>query len=174
MSGAPSLRTLFPAIREAMEAAGSFELTATGSSMEPFLRGGRDRVTLIPPGARPVRPGDMALFQRDSGAFVLHRVRDVAENGDMRIVGDAQLACEFVRRDQLRAVVQSCVRKGRRIDCEKGLVRAFLTARMRARTRFPRAARALSRVLRFPRRAVVFLLRGAGWIPREGASSAHS
>jgi phage repressor protein C with HTH and peptisase S24 domain len=58
-----------------MEMTGSFVLTATGSSMEPFLKGGRDRVTLVPPGARPVRRGDVVLFQRDCGAFVLHRVR---------------------------------------------------------------------------------------------------
>lgn len=156
MSGrkVPVLAALFPAIREAMEIAGSFELTATGASMEPFLMGGRDRVALVPADARPVRRGDILLFQRDSGAFVLHRVRDVGPDGSMRIVGDAQYACESVRRDQIRAIVKSCVRDGRRIDCERGSIRALMTARMLARTRFPRAARLFHRACRFARRAI--------------------
>lgn len=149
---APTLAALFPAIREAMEIAGSFELTATGTSMEPFLRGRRDRVELVPPGTWPVRCGDIALCARDSGAFVLHRVYAVDADGNLAIVGDAQFFCERIRKDQMRALVSRCVRNGRTIDCKRSILRAHMTARMCIRVRFPRAMRILARGIYFARR----------------------
>ncbi len=151
---APGLATLYPAIREVMEIAGSFELTATGSSMEPFLRGGRDRVELIAPNAQTLRRGDIALCQRDDGAFVLHRVCHADQKGEIALIGDAQFLSERFRRDQVRAIVKSCVRDGRRIDCTHGAWREWMTTRMQFRIRFPRVIRFSIRMLRFARNAL--------------------
>ena len=89
-------------------------LPVAGSSMTPFLGDGRDRVFLRAPD-RLLRRGDVVLYQRDSGAYVLHRIHRV--RGDVYdIVGDAQSEIERgVRREQIFAVVTRAERKGKLI-----------------------------------------------------------
>ncbi len=89
-------------------------LQITGSSMTPFLAPGRDSVMLSKP-QKPLRTGDMVLYQRDSGAYVLHRIVRREQNGTFSIVGDGQERIEAgIRSDQIFAVVQYAVRKGKR------------------------------------------------------------
>ena len=86
-------------------------LVISGSSMTPFLAGGRDTVYLSRL-MRPVRRGDMVLYRRDNGAFVLHRVYRVGPEG-CTMVGDAQTVPEpGIREDQFLAVVTRAVRRG--------------------------------------------------------------
>jgi signal peptidase I len=63
-----------------------------GVSMRPFLRDG-DRVFLDLPGDR-VRPGDIVLYTRPNGQYVLHRIYRVNKNGSFWIIGDSQLTPE--------------------------------------------------------------------------------
>ena len=87
-------------------------LRVTGSSMVPFLVPERDSVLLTKPAER-LRRGDIALYRRDSGALVLHRVCR-CRNGLYTMCGDAQTETEpCIRHDQVRAVVCAAVRKGR-------------------------------------------------------------
>lgn len=88
-------------------------LRITGSSMTPFLVPGRDSVLLTRP-PETLRRGDIALYRREGGAYVLHRVyRREGENG-YAMLGDAQQCVEHgVRREQIIAVVQSAERKGK-------------------------------------------------------------
>lgn len=91
-------------------------LTVTGSSMEPFLRHLRDQVVLVPPEKRKPRPGEIIFFRRDSGACVLHRI--LKKDGHSYLVcGDAQTWTEMVREEQILAVTEALVRKGRMISC---------------------------------------------------------
>lgn len=88
-------------------------LPVLGSSMAPFLVHQRDRVMLARID-RPVRVGDICLYRRDSGAYILHRVCRVAKDGTCTMVGDAHTVTEpGIRPDQILAVAVSVCRKGR-------------------------------------------------------------
>ena len=89
-------------------------LQITGSSMTPFLAPGRDSVMLSKP-KKPLCTGDVVLYQRDSGAYVLHRIVRREQDGTFSLVGDGQDQIETgIRPEQIFAVVQSAVRKGKR------------------------------------------------------------
>ena len=101
-------------LRELIEQGHEVSLPVAGGSMTPFLGDGRDRVFLRTPD-RPLRRGDVVLYQREDGTYVLHRIHRV--RGDVYdIVGDAQSEIERgVRRDQVFAVVTRAERKGKLI-----------------------------------------------------------
>lgn len=86
-------------------------LLISGGSMTPFLIGGRDTVFLSRVEG-PVRRGDMLLYLRDGGGYVLHRVYRVTETG-YTMLGDAQTVTEpGIRPDQVIARVTRVQRKG--------------------------------------------------------------
>ena len=88
-------------------------LVISGSSMTPFLADGRDTVYLSRL-ERPVRRGDMLLYQRIGGQYVLHRVWKAEKDGTFTMVGDAQTELEHgIREAQIIAIVTSVVRKGK-------------------------------------------------------------
>ena len=78
-------------------------VTVAGTSMTPFLDPGDTVVLDLPEGA--VEKGDVILFRRMGGQYVLHRVVAVRENGILELLGDAQLLPEPVHPTQVRAVV---------------------------------------------------------------------
>ena len=89
-------------------------LIVSGNSMSPFLIHGRDTVYLSRL-TRPVRRGDILLYQRGNGAYILHRVWK-AGDGSYTMVGDAQTALEpGIRDDQIIAIVTAVERKGKRM-----------------------------------------------------------
>ena len=89
-------------------------LIVSGNSMSPFLIHGRDTVYLSRL-TRPVRRGDILLYQRRNGAYILHRVWKV-ENGICTMVGDAQVQLEpGIQGDQIIAIVTAVERKGKRM-----------------------------------------------------------
>ena len=93
----------------------SVPLVISGSSMTPFLVHRRDTVYLSKPD-RPLKKGDMVLYQRDNGAYILHRIFKTDLNS-YTMVGDAQTVLEYgIRNDQIRAVVTAVRRKGKLIQ----------------------------------------------------------
>lgn len=87
-------------------------LVISGSSMSPFLIHGRDTVYLSRL-SRPARRGDMLLYQRRNGAYVLHRVYAVKPEG-LTMVGDAQTTLEpGIGQEQIAAIVTRVERKGK-------------------------------------------------------------
>lgn len=87
-------------------------LVISGNSMSPFLIHGRDTVYLSRL-SRPPRRGDMLLYRRRSGAYILHRVCAVTPEG-LTMVGDAQTEMEpGIQPDQIAAVVTRVERKGK-------------------------------------------------------------
>ena len=88
-------------------------LVVSGRSMTPFLIDGRDTVYLSRL-ERPARRGDILLYQRASGQYVLHRVWKVEKDGTFTMVGDAQTELEpGIREDQIIAIVTLVLRKGK-------------------------------------------------------------
>lgn len=87
-------------------------LAVWGSSMAPFLIHGRDAVLLAPVN-RPLKPGDVTLFERPNGQYVLHRVCRTAPEG-LYFMGDGQQQQEGpVPPQAVRALAVKARRKGR-------------------------------------------------------------
>ena len=87
-------------------------LVISGNSMSPFLVHGRDTVYLSRLD-RPAKRGDVLLYKRESGSYILHRVYKV-EKDSYTMVGDAQTQLEQgIRQDQIIAIMTSALRKGK-------------------------------------------------------------
>ena len=102
---------LIPEYRKMMEEGLEVPLLVSGSSMSPFIIHQRDRILLRRIDS-PLRRGDMAMFQREDGTYVMHRICRI-RGGEYYFVGDAQTEVEGpVRRDRIFAVVTAVQRKG--------------------------------------------------------------
>lgn len=90
-------------------------LVVSGGSMTPFLLNGKDTVYLSRL-TRPVRRGDILLYQRRNGAYILHRVWKVCSDS-YTMVGDAQMVLEpGIRDDQIIAIVTAVRRRGKKAE----------------------------------------------------------
>lgn len=105
------MESLYDVILLQLQNGGKANLVVTGVSMKPMLTEGRDTVILMPITADPVA-GDIVLYRRDNGKFVLHRIIRITPEGYL-ISGDNQYKLEEVSRQQMLAVVSAFVRKGR-------------------------------------------------------------
>ena len=76
----------------------------TGNSMCPFLHPG-DIVYLNR--YTELEKGDIVLFTRFDGSFVLHRIYRIEPDGSYLILGDNQLLPEPVPADRIHAIVTS-------------------------------------------------------------------
>lgn len=81
-----------------------------GTSMCPFLHPG-DTVYLAAPDAVP-EVGDILLFRRPGGAYILHRVVGMGENGGLWLLGDSQLVKEPISPSWIKGKVVQAQRKG--------------------------------------------------------------
>lgn len=110
-------RELLESYRELLPQVDTLPLVVSGNSMSPFLVHGRDTVHLAAPGARPLQKGDIVLYQREDGSYILHRICGVSSTVPpaYSIIGDAHTVVERnVRREQIFAVVKWVDRKGKR------------------------------------------------------------
>ena len=105
------MESLIEVILLQLETAGKADLTVTGCSMRPMLRQYKDSVQLRPV-AGELQPGDIALYRRDDGQYVLHRVIRCTQTGYL-FCGDNQVTLEPVRQDQLIALVEGFTRDGK-------------------------------------------------------------
>ena len=97
--------------RVLLEQGETVTLPVQGNSMAPFLVHRRDTVTVAKPtGKRKV--GDIVLYQRAGGAYILHRI--CAVRGDSyTLIGDAHTVREYgVRQEQIFGIVTEISRKG--------------------------------------------------------------
>lgn len=107
------MQELLPFIEEALNNGKTFTITITGTSMRPLLIAGRDTVTLKKCDA-PLKKGDLPLYKRQDGAFVLHRVVGFTENGDYIMCGDNQFLKEKgIYHSQIIGVVTEITRNGK-------------------------------------------------------------
>ena len=143
-----SINALFPVIQQVIDEGGVFPVTVNGSSMLPLLRHGLDTVYFSSLEGRKIRRGDIVLFERTDGYFVMHRVYKVQKDGTYSFVGDNQVAIEHgVTYDRLRAYVPYVERKGKKINCAKGTVRTLLIMYMLLRTKHHRLAYGMLRTV---------------------------
>lgn len=97
--------SLMPLISAKLEREGTVKIPATGNSMTPLFRHGRDQVTLRGVRGQPLGKYDMILYRRPHGGYVLHRIVGEGEDGYV-LRGDGQLWDEYpVRREWVIARV---------------------------------------------------------------------
>lgn len=99
------LKELLPSLKETLEAEGKVKLTVAGNSMLPMLKHHSDSVTLVKP-KLPIKKYSVALFVREDGAPVLHRVVGY-KNGEYKMRGDNCAYSEKISPPQILAVVET-------------------------------------------------------------------
>ena len=92
----------------------SVAVPVRGSSMVPFLHNG-DTVYLNVP-TRPLKKGDIVLYTRPEGRYILHRICGIRPDGSFLIAGDAQQELELVHARQICAIVTSARHRGKLIS----------------------------------------------------------
>lgn len=103
-----SLDELMPLIRERIAQGQSVRFYPNGVSMLPMLRPRVDSVVLSAPPPK-LKKHDLALYQREGGAFVLHRIIEVGET--YCCVGDNQFRQETgLKHEQIIALVTAFYR----------------------------------------------------------------
>ena len=104
---------IVPLMKESLAKDQDVHFSPRGISMLPMLRQGIDTVTLSAVNG-PLKKYDIPLYQRDDGAYVLHRITKVGET--YTCIGDNQFTYEpGIRHDQVIAVVSAFSRNGKQI-----------------------------------------------------------
>lgn len=120
---------LMKVVRLQLKTAGRANLAVTGCSMLPMLRQNRD-IVILEPIADSLQAGDIALFQRENGPYVLHRVITVDKRWYV-FCGDNQAQCEQVEHGQLVARVTGYIRNGKAYDLKSVGYRLYCWAWVR-------------------------------------------
>ena len=107
-------------------------IPVAGGSMVPFLHHG-DTVCLNLLDSAPKR-GDVVLYRRESGRYILHRIYRMRRDGSVLMVGDAQQEIEILpSRDMICARVTSARHQGKL--CQPGQLRWWFYRRVWLRLR---------------------------------------
>lgn len=89
-------------------------IPVSGGSMVPFLHSG-DMAYLDLPDS-PLKKGDIVLYTRENGRYILHRIKRINKDGSFIMVGDAQQELELLpRRELIHARVTSALHCGKHI-----------------------------------------------------------
>lgn len=168
-----------PLFREQLAAGKSIKFSPRGVSMLPMLRQGVDSVEISPVPER-LKRYDLPLYQRDNGAYVLHRVVEVSEATKVAgaakapesaetvegaeaadaptyiCIGDNQFTLETgLHHDQMIAVVTAFYRGDKRHEVNELGYRAYCCLWYRTR----RVRRFVRRCGNFAKRCVRFVRR---------------
>lgn len=107
------MQELLPFIEEALNNNKTFTIPITGTSMLPLLVKGRDTVT-IKKCETTLKKGDLPLYRRQDGSFVLHRVVSVDADGTYTMCGDNQFLKEKgIAHTAIIGVVTTITRNGK-------------------------------------------------------------
>ena len=113
MNNKVTMKELLPFIEEALINDKTFTIPITGTSMRPLLIAGRDTVTLKKCDT-PLKKGDLPLYRRQDGTFVLHRIVKVEKDGTYTMCGDNQFLKEKgINHNQIIGVVAEITRNGK-------------------------------------------------------------
>ena len=116
-----NMETMLPFIEEAFNRGLDFQIPITGTSMNPLLYQNRDFVRIVKP-QLPLKLGDIPLYRRNDGAFVLHRVVGIKDNGEYIMCGDNQFILEYGITDKnIIGVTKTLIIDGKEIDTDTDL-----------------------------------------------------
>ena len=115
------LNDAIPLIEEKLAEGQEVFFSPDGISMLPTLQAGRDTVVLVAP-TRRLKKYDIALFRRENGQYVLHRVIKCAKT--YTFAGDNQLWYEKnIAQDQIVALCTAYIRNEKRVSFDSFSVR---------------------------------------------------
>ena len=100
-------------------------LLVTGGSMTPFLLDRRSVVYLEKDSGYEPKRGDIVMFMRPDGTWILHRISRLLPNGELLINGDAQSWTETIIPAQIAARVVR-IRRRKRVFSVTNPVYRFL------------------------------------------------
>lgn len=107
---------IFPVIEEIIKNGQTAKIKVSGTSMYPLVQHRRDSVVLKRAGE--LKMGDVPLFKRADGHYVLHRIVKI-KDGNFGTMGDFETEVEYpVMKTSIVAVAEGFYRKGRYISCE--------------------------------------------------------
>lgn len=124
MNNSFSIADIIPILTEVIADGGEFELYPRGTSMLPLIREGRDSVILSRVSAPEV--GDIVLYRRENGQYVLHRI--IGKNGStFTLCGDNQTKPECdVRESMMIARAVSMTVNGHTFSCDSEKYRKWV------------------------------------------------
>ena len=104
-------------IEQCLKELGFAVVPIIGTSMWPLLTEGKSRVQITAADGKQFKKGDIVLYRRKDGTFVLHRIIKGGEKGTFFVCGDHQWRLdEQIQEDQILAVAQGFFRNGRYVD----------------------------------------------------------
>lgn len=103
-------------VKDIVEDGKEVSILISGNSMSPFLISQRDTI-VVGPVKGCLHRGDMALYLRTTGQYVMHRIHHVRKNHGQEqyyFIGDAQSKIEGpIERSQICGVITAVCRKGK-------------------------------------------------------------
>lgn len=95
---------------EILEQDGQLLYTNVGTSMLPLIRQGKDLVLIERKGPQRLKAGDVPLYKRADGTYILHRIIKVRIN-DYVLCGDNQCIPEYgITDNQIIGVLRKVIR----------------------------------------------------------------
>ena len=125
-----TMSSLSPIIFEMLEEHVDITMKVTGSSMHPLLINKRDSVILTKCDRYNLKKGDIPLYRRNNGKFVLHRIVRTHENS-YDLCGDNQYIIEKnVSKKNVIAVVKAFERNGKFYSCDDSFYKIYWRLRV--------------------------------------------
>lgn len=111
-------KELFALMQQELQQGRMAMFTVSGNSMAPFLIHNRDQVQLQQVNPSRLKKGDIILYQRTDGKYILHRITKV-EAGGYYTTGDGNSYRDgFVPQDAVLARAVRFYRKKLVIECD--------------------------------------------------------
>lgn len=110
------LKEYIPVLIEILESDRDVNLPVSGSSMSPFLVSGRDTVIISKP-KESFKCGNIVLFRRNNGQYIMHRIHHIDKNGGLYLIGDGERKVEGpICEEQVLGIIHKVIRKNRLIE----------------------------------------------------------
>ena len=120
-----SMEEMSPLLLGLIEEGVDVQILVTGNSMRPMLTHLKSTVTLTKCNPLTLKKGDIPLYRRDNGQYVLHRIIKVHDD-TYDIIGDHQSEIEYgVPKASVLCVVKNFTRKGKTYDCNNWRYKAY-------------------------------------------------
>jgi len=120
-----SIGSLSPIILKMLDENIDVIITVTGTSMNPMLRHKKDKVVLTSCDKFNLKKGDIPLYRRNSGNYVLHRIVKINRNS-YDLCGDNQCKIEKnVPKKDVIAVVKAFERDGKMYRCNDVMYKLY-------------------------------------------------
>ena len=114
-----SMEELSPIIESVINSGGDAILCVTGNSMLPLWRDRHNNVVLTACDVNKLKVGDIPLYKRENGQYVLHRIVNVNDDS-FDLLGDAQWWLEKgLDKNRVIAVTKGYyTEKGKYVSCD--------------------------------------------------------